>query len=918
MLKVKAQTNVRNARAYFREHLTVGDYYCERQTVPGEWLGQGATALGLSGNVGEEAFLSLCNGRHPKTADRLTLRLNSTRREKNKITANRRAFFDFTISPPKSVSVLALCQDARIVDLHNRAVRTAMTELEKFAETRVRKARQRGARPTGQIVAACFRHDTSRELDPHLHTHCVVFNATFDPVEKRWKALEPHGMFRAQRFAENYYYHELCKVLRTLGYEIEPKHRDFEIKGVPRKVIDCFSKRNLQILVESTNWIAQGRGYGNKKDIQEQVAHGIRRRKLPESTAEHLRGSWIEQLGPLNCDNLRTLPFAWAAKPEALDLQEVLAWAEEHTFERNAVASEHQLLAAALARGRGQDFSLDQLREAVRQTPNLLTLDKGEVTSRELVRMESELVHIALHKPSAGNPINLKFEPDRRLSEEQRGAVRHIMFSHFAITILRGGAGTGKTTALREVQRGAVEAKCPIIVLAPQWQQVDDLIKDGFPAKTLASFLADPKLPDKALVILDEAGQVGIRDLHRLVTLAVKKADTHLILSGDTRQHGAVAASDALVLLERNGYMRALELTTIRRQDPGLAKTQRGRNEIARYRSAVYFAARENPRQSFDVLNHMGWIREHRPEEGRALLAQHYLSALDRREKALVVAQTWNEVHAVNSAVRVALRDAGRLGVGTELKTYHAVDLTLAQKKDPSSYAPGAQVLFLKRYGRYRRGEICLVDAVTPKGVTLVKNGRTGTVGYGHADRLTVLHERPLEIAAGDRLQTKWNGRSIDGQRIVNGELLTVREVHPDGTISVENDRGERKDLGPDQRVFHHGYAVTSYAAQGKTVDRVLFSDSGSLAATNKRQWYVTISRARRGILVFTPDKEALRDAIGADGDRRLAFEGKKDGRPVSEQLKEAQHRRIAPAHDPYENFRIPSHGQGVRTGIGI
>jgi len=120
---VKAQTNVRNARAYFREHLTVGDYYCERQAVPGEWLGQGAGLLGLSGKVGEKAFLSLCNGRHPETGERLMQRLNSTRRERNRIAANRRVFFDFTISPPKSVSVLALCQDARIVELHNAAGR---------------------------------------------------------------------------------------------------------------------------------------------------------------------------------------------------------------------------------------------------------------------------------------------------------------------------------------------------------------------------------------------------------------------------------------------------------------------------------------------------------------------------------------------------------------------------------------------------------------------------------------------------------------------------------------------------------------------------------------------------------------------------------------------------------------------------
>jgi len=130
-----------------------------------------------------------------------------------------------------------------------------------------------------------------------------------------------------------------------------------------------------------------------------------------------------------------------------------------------------------------------------------------------------------------------------------------------------------------------------------------------------------------------------------------------------------------------------------------------------------------------------------------------------------------------------------------------------------------------------------------------------------------------MEIAPGDRLQIKWNGRSTDDQPLVNGELVTVRGIFADGRISVENDRGLTKVLGPEQRLFNYGYAMTSYSSQGKTVDTVLFADSGCKPATNQKQWYVTISRARRRILVFTPDKAALRQTIAADGHRQLAVE---------------------------------------------
>ena len=259
MIQPKIQFSLANAKEYFREHLSTGDYYSAGQTITGEWFGQGAEKLGLKDTVKETDFLALCEGKNPATGQQLGQRMNSVRHAGSKDeTANRRIFYDFTVSPPKSVSVVALYQDDRIIKLHNKAVKQTMLELEKLAETRVRKAGQNGERTTGNLVTACFRHDTSRELDPQLHTHCVVFNTTFDAVENRWKALQPVSMYKAQSFATNYYRHELAKGLRSLGYEIENSTRGFEIKGVPAKVLTRFSKRKAQIDAETENRIRQG------------------------------------------------------------------------------------------------------------------------------------------------------------------------------------------------------------------------------------------------------------------------------------------------------------------------------------------------------------------------------------------------------------------------------------------------------------------------------------------------------------------------------------------------------------------------------------------------------------------------------------------------------------------------------------
>jgi conjugative relaxase-like TrwC/TraI family protein len=114
-----------------------------------------------------------------------------------------------------------------------------------------------------------------------LHTHCVVFNATFDAVEGRWKALQTAGMYRAQKFAENLYFHEMAKGLRSLGYEIENNARNFEIKNVPASVIARFSKRHEQIEAEAKRRVAQGYDGGRGR-----TAFADRTRASPQQNQE--------------------------------------------------------------------------------------------------------------------------------------------------------------------------------------------------------------------------------------------------------------------------------------------------------------------------------------------------------------------------------------------------------------------------------------------------------------------------------------------------------------------------------------------------------------------------------------------------------------------------------------------------------
>src|SRR5271156_944633 len=225
MFSAVAHKNQAGAEGYFVEHLSQNDYYAAGEVRPGQWIGVGAERLGLSEQVTREQFYALCENQHPQTGEQLTLRQNAK--------DDRREFFDFTCSPPKSVSVLAVTlDDKRLVEAHEEAAKVAFRELEIFAATRVRKQGNQRDRTTGNLVAAAFLHDSSRELDPQLHTHFTVFNATFDEREQCWKALQAGAMYESIRYATAVYRNELARRVREMGYRPTPARHGFDIEGV--------------------------------------------------------------------------------------------------------------------------------------------------------------------------------------------------------------------------------------------------------------------------------------------------------------------------------------------------------------------------------------------------------------------------------------------------------------------------------------------------------------------------------------------------------------------------------------------------------------------------------------------------------------------------------------------------------------
>ena len=538
MVTAKTQYSLTDARKYFEKHLAVEDYYEQGQTVAGEWFGEGALKLSLSGRVGQKEFLALCKNRHPLTEETITQRqlgfggVNGHR--------DRRVFYDFTFSPPKSVSISALvAAEEKVVEAHHRALRVALKEFEAFASTRVRKGRINEDRITSNIVAALFSHETSRALDPHLHTHCIVFNGTFDPVENRWKALQNHELLRARKFTEQVYYHELAKDLRRLGYQIENFRRgDFEIEGISTELCQRFSKRHEQIeweleklLVEKPELVT-----GNLADIKEHIAEVRRARKIEKISQEELQRLWRGQLTDAEWTSLGQLRNHPAQFEKTnLTIEECIQWAEEHLFDRNSVVLECNLWQEALSRGRGQSFSIAELKEITQERRYIRNPSRPlEVTLREVLFREWDIVQVAKEGLGVCHRLVAKPNPTRLpLDDEQQHALAALLSSTSAITVFRGGAGTGKSYVLRELVEQVMGCGRQVVILAPQRQQVVDMEKSGFPSPiTVTSFLLKQEIPEDAVIVVDEAGQIGghqMQALVRLVPVPLRRTGRRLV-----------------------------------------------------------------------------------------------------------------------------------------------------------------------------------------------------------------------------------------------------------------------------------------------------------------------------------------------------------------------------------------------------
>ena len=716
---------MRDGAQWLSNHYAANDYYCEGEKVVGTWVGKGAEILRIEGRSIEpqdEAFLAIFSGKAPSG-------------EKLKQRDSDIIGYDFQCSVQKSVSIMAILGgDDRLFEAHRAAVTEGYQALETLACIQGRDEQGSKRRTTtGVLCSARFEHDTSRALDPHIHTHFATANFSITPEGRRY-ALETHDMVKAIRYCGKIYQSALRRKVEELGYRTRDKFNErgqlegFEIDGISDELCEKYSQRRGEIEERIADFKAE---HGREPTTAEihVIAKETRTSKLIEISTEAVRAQQrqrasAEELAQI--DRVKAQAYARQENQTAnTDAAELVSLVRDHLAERRATFGEHDLIAEALNRGMGK-VSLSELEAAIQGDPELVRLDQQKnaiavLTNQTNLRLEQESVAFVNAGIESAAAINSSFVPFPELVErdgrwlkvqsngvthdytEQRAAVEAMLRSTDQVFALRGVAGAGKTTALKEFHAGVNAAGKSHVLLAPTTKAVEALkreIPEGQVQTVEAFLLASQKgaqLQD-AVITVDEWGLLSNRSGHELLRIA-KEQGALVRFVGDTRQHVAVEAGDFGRTLEQHSNLRSVSISKISRQrDP-------------EYRAAVMEMASSKVTAGLARLDQKGWIHE---EKSGYLIeaAKRYLElsgcgrklVTERGEPhVLAVGPTHAEIRAFTADVRAAMRSEGALsGPVIKRRAFIAHDTTRAMRRDSNTYTLGMAVTLVSEKTKVR------------------------------------------------------------------------------------------------------------------------------------------------------------------------------------------------------------------------
>jgi conjugative relaxase-like TrwC/TraI family protein len=826
---------------------------------PTRWQGKGAIALGLSGPVEPAHFRTLLHGQDLQGRNLHAKAINLD---------THRAATDYTFSAPKSVSLAALIQrDNRVLSAHDRAVSVALAVLEdRYTQARISTPTGRQKVTTGNLIAAVFRHETSRDQDPQLHSHCVTINATQLP-DGSWRSMSNEAVIAQQKLLGQIYQNELANQLRQCGYGIDPRpNGQFELTGYGQEILDRYSTRSHAIAAYLEQR-AQVTGEPATAAERKQATLKTRKNKAKGVSREVLLRGWQADLEAQGLA-LPPVPNSRLSESPNRDnlvnlfvnemVNDVVNASVNHCSERDTIFSRSQMERFALEHHLGEQ-SFANLNAAFVANHELIQVDapKARYTTQTAIHRELETLRLMRQGQGQVGAIASLSEVNQltqhlTLTEGQRQALEFSATTTDRVIGWQGVAGAGKTYSLYRLSQLATAKGYTVRGFAPSAEAANVLGREAeILSDTVASLLnarPDPEaLLGKEIWIVDEAGLLPAKDAQALLHKA-NQQQARVILVGDTRQLSAVEAGNPFKSLQAGGMATAHLNESLRQRTANL-------------KAAVALVANGNIEQGIATLNQAGCIQAI-PDSAQRLqqIAQDYLNlSAAQQAETLVIAGTHQERLELTQAMRAGLQARDRLGQDVcTIQSLRAKNLTTTQAQYIWHYEVGDVIVPQRDYQRqglqkYQRYTVLGRDSDTHRLWLQAESGQHFTMNPAHCGQKTVYQVQAMPIAVGDRLRWTQNNRAAG---IRNGQTFTVHQIDPQGHAQITYGNGQSAaiNLSGLQPVDYAWVSIT-YSAQGKTAERALVATNPMIS---RESFYVAVSRAKAHLTLYTADQTEL------------------------------------------------------------
>lgn len=915
------------ASGYYKE-----EGYYKAGTEEGEraatWFGKAADENGLSGFVDDRHFAQLLDGEAPD--GKLMGRYVDGERQ-------HRPGLDLTFSASKSASVAALViGDKRITEAHDAAVRAAMTVVEeRFIKTRFQQDGEIVTKNGEGIIAGIYRHDTSRALDPNLHSHAVIANMVKNE-NGGYSAIRNEAVYKNQKLITEIYRSDFENRMSDLGIATERgRFGEVNISGISQEVTEAFSKRRQEILNALDN-----KGMDVSPETASKAALATRAAKHKNLDREALRETWrtdalaaglgrdqldlgrVGHAAPqpvIPLDQQRPIaPLAETGQPSgmfgkakamlssaaavacvATDPRQAVNRAVEHISERESAYSRADLTVAAMHFAYRSDFKAVDA-EINRQIKAGRLFESGEdgqiLTDKASVELErSILASWRKSEKSEGlelqgtsrrtgeSTLTKKLSETNSLTAGQRASIETSLTGSGRYVGIQGYAGSGKTFMMERMAHYAGQSGYEVKGFAPSHQAVQELGSVLGGAETLAKVTTaerhHPQDVDnsRTILVVDEASMVSAQDMRSFMDYAERTGAPRVVFVGDTQQLDAVAAGQPFAQMQKAG-MRTAVMDEIRRQRDDDLK------------AAVYHSIRGEITAAFNRMED----NVLKVDDPRQEAAERFLALTPAERQGTRILALTNAARAeINEAVREGLRQEGRIA-SDEVKVNGLLNrqLTEAMLADARSYAPGDVVMSVatsKEYGLKKNGLYVVREADHRGNKLTVEHEETGArttlplaakFNQRELGKALVAYEREARgMAEGDQVRF----RITDPESGIKNGLRAEVKSTKGGVIEAETQEGSRIAIPADSlaaRGLEHDYAATAHAVQGESVDRVIVAMRSTERLATQKSFYVEISRARDEAMLLTEDPERLSKTIENEtGIRQTALDAWLDGR---------------------------------------